>query len=135
MWTMCLDARLLPHKLVNMNMNQNDKVFQNSKLNFNREKEHVWGPHVSDTIFLNLSLWRMLAVCVIIQVQINKKTQNTHYFEIVKVCTTIVHKAVIIFIESHNITFYDSTSYTTLYKVLSQLFVESWKDHHLFPSK
>ena len=63
----------------------------------------------------------MLAVCVIIQVQINKKTQNTHYFEIVKVCTNIVHKAVIIFIESHNITFYDSTSYTTLYKVLSQL--------------
>ena len=48
---MCLDARLLPHKLVNMNMNQNDKVFQNSELNFQREKEHVWGPHVSDTIF------------------------------------------------------------------------------------
>ena len=48
---MCLDARLLPHKLVNMNMNQNDKVFQNSELNFNREKEHVWGPNVSDTIF------------------------------------------------------------------------------------
>ena len=49
---MCLDARLLPHKLVNMNMNQNDKVFQNYELNFNREKEHVWGPHVSYTIFL-----------------------------------------------------------------------------------
>ena len=48
---MCLDARLLPHKLVNMNMNQNDKVFQNSELNVKREKEHVWGPHVSDTIF------------------------------------------------------------------------------------
>ena len=28
---MCLDARLLPHKLVNMNMNQKDKVFQNSE--------------------------------------------------------------------------------------------------------
>ena len=52
---MCLDARLLPHKLVNMNMNQNDKVFQNSELNFHREKEHVWGPHVSDTIFLGLT--------------------------------------------------------------------------------
>ena len=49
---MCLDARLLPHQLVNMNMNQNDKFFQNSELNFNREKEHVWDPHVSDTIFL-----------------------------------------------------------------------------------
>ena len=49
---MCLDARLLTHKLVNMNMNQNDKVFQNSELNFRREKEHVWGPHVLDTIFL-----------------------------------------------------------------------------------
>ena len=48
---MCLIARLLPHKLVNMNMNQNDKVFQNSELKFNREKEHAWGPHVSDTIF------------------------------------------------------------------------------------
>ena len=45
---MCLDARLLPHKLVNMNMNQN------SELNFHREKEHVWGPHVSDTIFLDI---------------------------------------------------------------------------------
>ena len=43
---MCLDARLLPHNLENMNMNQNDKVFQNSELNF-----HMWGPHVSDTIF------------------------------------------------------------------------------------
>ena len=41
---MCLDARLLPHKLVNMNMNQNDNVFQNSELNFHREKDHVWGP-------------------------------------------------------------------------------------------
>ena len=48
---MCLDARVLPHKLVNMNMNQNDKVFQNFELNIHREKEHVWGPHVSDTIF------------------------------------------------------------------------------------
>ena len=45
---MCLDARLLPHKLVNMNMNQN------SELNFHREKEHVWGPHVSDTIFFSM---------------------------------------------------------------------------------
>ena len=35
-----------------MNMNQNDKVFQNYELNFHREKENVWGPHVSDTIFL-----------------------------------------------------------------------------------
>ena len=51
---MCLDARLLPHKLVNMN--QNDKFFQNSELNFNREKEHVWGPHVSDTIFFIINL-------------------------------------------------------------------------------
>ena len=34
-------------------MNQNDKVFQNSELNFHREKEHVWDPHVSDTIFFN----------------------------------------------------------------------------------
>ena len=42
---MCLDASLLPHKLVNMNINQN------SELKFHREKEHVWGPHVSDTIF------------------------------------------------------------------------------------
>ena len=48
---MCLDARVLPHKLENMNMNQNGKVFQNSELNFHRGKEHVWGPHVSDTIF------------------------------------------------------------------------------------
>ena len=48
---MCLDVRLLPHKLVNMNMNQNDKVFQYSELNFHGEKEHVWGPHVSDPIF------------------------------------------------------------------------------------
>ena len=48
---MCLDARLLPHKLVNMNMNQNDKVCQNSELNFHKEKEHVWGPYVSDTIY------------------------------------------------------------------------------------
>ena len=47
---MCLDARLLPHKLVNMNMNQH------FELNFHREKEHVWGPHVSDTIFFLLSL-------------------------------------------------------------------------------
>ena len=47
---MCPDARVLPHKLVNMNMNQNDKGFQNSELNFHREKEHVWVPHVSDTI-------------------------------------------------------------------------------------
>ena len=38
---MCLDERLLPHKLVNMNMNQKDKVFQNSELNFHREKEPV----------------------------------------------------------------------------------------------
>ena len=52
---MCLDARVLPHKLANMNMNQNDKVFQTSKLDFHREKEHVWGPHVSDTIFLKLA--------------------------------------------------------------------------------
>ena len=51
---MCLDARLLPHKLVNMNMNQNDKVFQNFELNFQREKEHMWGPHVLDTIFFLL---------------------------------------------------------------------------------
>ena len=42
---MCLDAILLPHKLVNMNMNQN------SELNFHREKKHVLGPHVSNTIF------------------------------------------------------------------------------------
>ena len=48
---MCLDARLLQQKLVNMNMNQNYKVFQNPELNFHREKEHVWGSHVSDTIF------------------------------------------------------------------------------------
>ena len=38
---MCLDERFLPHKFVNMNMNQNDKVFQNSELNFHREKERV----------------------------------------------------------------------------------------------
>ena len=43
---MCLDAGVLPHKLVNMNMNQN------SELNFHREIEHVWGPHLSDTMFL-----------------------------------------------------------------------------------
>ena len=32
------------------------KFFQNSELNFNREKEHVWGPHVSDTMFFTVSL-------------------------------------------------------------------------------
>ena len=49
---------------VNMNMNQNDKVFQNSEHNFHREKEHAWGPHVSDTIFFthNLFLLPFLAI-------------------------------------------------------------------------
>ena len=27
------------------------KSVQNYELNFDREKEHVWGPHISDTIF------------------------------------------------------------------------------------
>ena len=35
---MCLDARLLPHKLVNINMIQNDQIFQNSVLNLTEKK-------------------------------------------------------------------------------------------------
>ena len=47
---MCLDARLLPHNLVNMNINPDDKVYQNFGPNFT-EKKNIWGTHVSDTIF------------------------------------------------------------------------------------
>ena len=32
-------------------MNLNDKVFKQFKPNFYREKYHMWGTHVSDTIF------------------------------------------------------------------------------------
>ena len=51
---MCLDARLLPHKIVNMNINNKPKwqKIQNFEPKFYREKEQMWGPHVSDTIFL-----------------------------------------------------------------------------------
>ena len=36
---------VLPHKLVDMNINPNDKVFQNVEPNFYRDKEHMWGPN------------------------------------------------------------------------------------------
>ena len=59
---MCLDARLLLHNLVNMNINPNDTVFQHFKPNFYRVKYHMWGAHVSDTIFLTIA-WSLHAGC------------------------------------------------------------------------